>query len=158
MRVPLSTEHEELGSLEGILEANHSTTPHHGLEPRVYNRTNPPEGGCPEPALAGFVPCRHGVPARGSGFTLSEAVTGARVPCRFPPEQLAEARVASGNRVALFGRIRYSRAGTPLSISVEQIRRLRAQSELPQARDLEGINLTGGTDPVDYVRSLRASA
>ena len=94
----------------------------------------------------------------GTTFAIWEVLTGARVECRFPPEMLDEAHAAFRHRVSVSGRIRYSRTGRPLSIRVEHIRILRSSSELPQARDLEGIDITGGIDPAEYVRRLRSEA
>jgi hypothetical protein len=88
-------------------------------------------------------------------FGIWDAVTGRAVECRFPQELYQEAYSLFGQRVLVTGLVRYSRAGGPKVVRVESIRRLRSQSELPQARDLEGIDITGGLDPAEYVRRNR---
>jgi hypothetical protein len=91
----------------------------------------------------------------GASFNIWNVISGARVTCRIPSEMLDEAHAAFGKRTAVQGKIRYDRRGKPVSISVHHIRILREQSELPQSRDLEGIDITGGIDPVEHVRRLR---
>jgi hypothetical protein len=89
-------------------------------------------------------------------FNIWDRVTDRRVECSFPKDMLQEAIAAFAQRVAVHGRVRYSASGDPIRIAVEELRRLRSQEELPQAKDLEGIDLAGGEDPVDYVRRLRS--
>lgn len=76
-------------------------------------------------------------------FGIWEAFSDLRVECRFSPDQLEDARQALSQRVAVTGTIRYDRRGRPVSISrITQIRVLRPQGLLPQAKDLEGIPVT----------------
>jgi hypothetical protein len=94
---------------------------------------------------------KHGRPY----FAIWDDLRGQRIECVIPPEKLGEAHDAFDHRVAVFGNVRYSGADRPVSIKVQQIRPLKDQSELPQAGDLEGINITDGVDPTEYVRRLR---
>lgn len=88
-------------------------------------------------------------------FNIRDVLTGARVPCRLSKDQLEEAQAAVGRRAAVSGRVRYSPTGKPQTINVEQIRHLREQKDLPQFKDLAGINLTDGADPVEYIQRFR---
>jgi len=94
----------------------------------------------------------------GATFRIWDVLTKAGVLCVIPPEMLPQAHEAFGKRVAVRGRIRYRADGKPKRITVysaQDLRPLREQSELPQARDLEAINITDGVDPSEYVRRLR---
>ncbi len=88
-------------------------------------------------------------------FAIWEVISGARIECYIPEERLDEAHEAFGRRVSVSGKIRYSKAGQPIRIHVEELRALRPQEELPQLKDLEGISITGDVDPTDYIRGLR---
>jgi hypothetical protein len=94
--------------------------------------------------------------ARGKiNFKLYDPLTNCRIACYISPEKLEEAKAAFPHRVAVYGPIRYAKSGRPLSIEVEQIRRLRLRSELPQLKDLGRIDLTGGADSSEHIRRLR---
>jgi hypothetical protein len=94
--------------------------------------------------------------ARGKiNFKLYDPLTNYRTVCYISPEKLDEAKAAFPHRVAVYGAIRYAKSGRPLSIDVEQIRRLRLRSELPQLKDLGRIDLTGGADSSEHIRRLR---
>ncbi len=88
-------------------------------------------------------------------FNLYDVLTGEKITCYFSREKLEEAKQAFACRVAVSGKAKYTRSGRPISVQVEQIRRLRDRKDLPQAKDLEGINITGGVEPERFVRSLR---
>ncbi|HLJ13258.1 MAG TPA: hypothetical protein VKV15_02095 [Bryobacteraceae bacterium] len=89
-------------------------------------------------------------------FNIYDPLTKFRTACFIPPNRLDEAKDAFLGRVAVYGEIRYAKSGKPLSIAVTgEIRRLRSRADLPQAKDLEGIDITSGDDPSDYVRRLR---
>lgn len=91
----------------------------------------------------------------GYTFNVYEPISGRRVACSFPGEMLDQAREAFSQRVRVSGTARFTRDGVPLSMRVERMERLREQHELPQASDLEGINITDGMDPTEYVGMLR---
>lgn len=78
-----------------------------------------------------------------------------RIACRFSEDMLERVRELLGHRVSVSGKARFSRGGRPLSIEVVEARKLRDQSELPQIRDLVGIDITHGLSSEAYVRSLR---
>jgi len=92
----------------------------------------------------------------GYSFNLYDDVHG-RIPCTFKPELLDTVREMFSGRVLVAGQARYSPSRRVVSLRVEHIRRLRSQNELPQFSDLESINLTGGVDSTEFVRSLRSA-
>jgi hypothetical protein len=93
-------------------------------------------------------------------FAVYDRFTGKRVECTFENADLQKAKEAFGRRVNIYGRIRYNRESQPESVSVEPngIEVIPEQHELPQFADLEGLDITGGVDPAEYVRSLRDDA
>ncbi len=86
---------------------------------------------------------------------LWDPLTGQAIECHFPDTALDQVREAFGRRVQVAGPVRYNALGRPCSVQLERLRVFREQSELPQARDLEGIDITGGADPTEYIRRLR---
>ncbi len=88
-------------------------------------------------------------------FNIYDELTGNRVECRFRADYLDQTKVALARRVEITGRIHYSGDNMPKTVTVDTIRVIPPQGELPQASDLEGINITDGEDPVDYVRRIR---
>jgi hypothetical protein len=78
-----------------------------------------------------------------------------RIACRFPKDMLDQVRTLLGERVSVYGKARFSRAGKPLSIEIVEARRLPSQEELAQLKDFTGINITNGESSEAYVRSLR---
>lgn len=88
-------------------------------------------------------------------FNIYETLTNRKVVCHFPESMVDEAHRAFRKRVAAYGKVKYTRTGRPLSIAVEQLRVLREKQDLPQAKDLEGIDLTGGVDATEHIRRLR---
>ncbi len=79
----------------------------------------------------------------GTTFLIWDVVTGYRIECRFPSDMYEDAYAAFTKRVAVYGRIRFSRHGKPKYVVVEKLRQLRSQSELPQAKDLEKTPRSG---------------
>ena len=88
-------------------------------------------------------------------FKLHDPLTDYRIACYISPDKLEEAKAAFPHRIAAYGQIRYAKSGKPLSIDIQQIRRLRLRSDLPQVEDIGKLDLTGGTDSSEYIRRLR---
>lgn len=96
---------------------------------------------------------RHG----GDAFKVWDTLTGQAVRCSITHDLLDQATTLfrEGARVQVTGRVRY-RDGTPVSVDVEGIRRLRRRDELPQADDIVGkVDFTGGMSSEDFVREHR---
>ena len=87
-------------------------------------------------------------------FVLRESLDACEVRCTFSPEFEPQVRTMWKKRVRVSGAIKYAADGTPLDINVEGIRELQSVADLPQFKDF-GIDITGGMDSADYVRSLR---
>jgi hypothetical protein len=87
--------------------------------------------------------------------TLWDPVTMQAIECRFAEDRMAAVKQAFGRRVQISGPVRYNALGQPQSVQLEHLRIMRDQNELPQARDLEGISITGGMDPTEYLRRTR---
>jgi hypothetical protein len=77
-----------------------------------------------------------------------------RIKCVIAQEQVEQVKELLGRRVALTGRISY-RNHKPVLVQVEAIRAMRDDSELPDIRDIQPIDITGGLSPEEYVRRLR---
>jgi hypothetical protein len=77
-----------------------------------------------------------------------------RVKCVISQEQVQQVKDLLGRRVALTGRISY-RNHKPVSVQVEAIRAMRDENELPQLKDIQPIDITGGLSPEEYVQRLR---
>jgi hypothetical protein len=80
--------------------------------------------------------------------------TKERVVCKMSKAQIEKTLSVFGHRVTIHGRVKYTKEGKPEEIEVGQIRRL-SKDRPPSFGDLEGINITGGIDPTEYVRRLR---
>lgn len=91
----------------------------------------------------------------GTKFKLHDPLTNVRIACYVSPDKVDEAKAAWPHRVAVYGEIRYAKSGKPLSIDVQQIRRLRTRSELPQLQDIGPVDITGGIDSSEYIRRVR---
>ena len=85
-------------------------------------------------------------------FTIFDPITGKAVRCYFPSNKLEDAYRAFNRRVTVTGKAKYNRMGNAVSISVEKIRELEGGVT---TREMEGINITEGTDSAGYVRGLR---
>ena len=94
-------------------------------------------------------------------FVIYDPLTQEDIDCFFAEERYEEVKAAlpkntsTPYRVEVTGKAKFNKKGHPVSIIVEQFRRLRDKSELPGFKDLEGINFTSGLDPTEYVRRLR---
>lgn len=65
-------------------------------------------------------------------------------------------RDAWKRRVCVTGRITVDKfTGNPVEVLVDDIRILRLRSELPQIDDISGIDIAGGMESSEYVRSMR---
>lgn len=96
----------------------------------------------------------HG-PAR---FVIYHSRTRKAVTCRFDRQRWLEAvKEALGSRVNVAGAVHYNAKGEPLRIDLADIRRLKAEDQLPAIARLTGSmpDLTGGQRSEEYVRSLR---
>jgi len=89
-----------------------------------------------------------------NSFNIFDPLTDARIICYFSDDKLDEAKSAFAQRVAVYGQILYNKYGKPVSLHVEEIRRLRSRADLPQAKDID-IDITDGADPTGYIRRLR---
>ncbi len=90
-----------------------------------------------------------------STFIIYDPLTNTKINCTFPDEDLEKAKEALPYRVSVAGTATYNAKGQVTSIKVDSFRKLRQRKDLPQARDLERIDFTGGLDPVEYIRRLR---
>jgi hypothetical protein len=91
-------------------------------------------------------------------FNVYEPLRGARVPCYFSADQLLEqasAALSCRRRVMVSGTAKFTRDGKIISMQAERMKVLREREELPQLADLEGIDITGGVNPTEYIRMLR---
>jgi hypothetical protein len=84
-----------------------------------------------------------------TSFKLYEPIANYRITCYISADKLEEAKAAFPHRVAVYGPIRYAKNGRALSIDVQQIRRLRLRSDLPQAKDMGIIYLTTSRENSD---------
>jgi hypothetical protein len=94
----------------------------------------------------------------GTKLWIWDVLTNTKVECLVTDAQLEEAKGAFRKRVAVTGRAKVTRKGKPLEIEVASIRVLKEKNELPQAKDFEGtgrVDITGGVDSAEYIRSLR---
>ena len=77
------------------------------------------------------------------------------VACKITSEAMIQKAIKLfGKRVAAHGRVKYTKSGEPVEIEVGSIRQLGG-SPLPTFEDLEGIDITNGIDPTEYIRRLR---
>jgi hypothetical protein len=76
-----------------------------------------------------------------STFAIWDAISGMRIECHIPEEMLKDALDAFGKRVSVSGRIHYARDARPRSMRVTDLYVFPEQSQLPQFRDLEGMEL-----------------
>jgi hypothetical protein len=90
-------------------------------------------------------------------LVIVEKLTGEKTPCYLRNPSLdAELRKAWKKRVVVTGEIVVKReTKKPVKIKVDEIRILRERSELPQIEDLRGIDITGGVESSEYIRTLR---
>lgn len=88
-------------------------------------------------------------------FNMYDVASDRGITCYFADAMLAEVLDAFGKRVVAYGMGRFDHEGAPLSLEVEELRQQAQQDELPQFSDLEGIDITGGLNPTEYIRRLR---
>jgi hypothetical protein len=91
-------------------------------------------------------------------FCVWDEVTGQRVECIIPPlhgELLSQAHAAFGERVTVTGTIRYASPGRPCTMRVDSLAVRPSRDRLPRALDLPPVDITGGVDAGEYVRTLR---
>jgi hypothetical protein len=81
--------------------------------------------------------------------------TGEKVVCTLDKPLMDEAAKYFGKRVSMYGRVRYTREGTPVEIEVKAVRAMKEKADIPQFADLEGIDITDGVDPTEYIGRLR---
>ncbi len=72
-------------------------------------------------------------------FSIFEPLTGNRVICTFPPEQLDRVMSAFGKRVAAFGEIFATASGKRLRVRAETFDVFPSESELPGIDEMVGI-------------------
>ena len=87
-------------------------------------------------------------------FVLRDSLKAVDVQCAFNADLEEEVRAAWKKRVRAFGKIRYTAEGIPREIEVDSIEVLKSAEQLPQFKDFS-IDITGGIDSVDYIRSMR---
>ena len=88
-------------------------------------------------------------------LVLVDRLTGEEIPCYVGESLDKDVREAWKRRVEVTGRIETNRATKKKSIHVEKIRILRERNQLPQIKDLHGIDLTDGVESSEYIRNLR---
>ncbi len=90
-------------------------------------------------------------------LVIVDALTGQHIPCYLTDERLeSTVRQAWKCRVRVEGRIKVDRqTSQPLEMAVDDIRILRERDDLPQMKDLHGIDITDGVKSSEYVRDLR---
>lgn len=95
----------------------------------------------------------------GSEFVIYDGLTGRPTRCVFDQDDFDRVIELLGDRVYVYGSVRYSRKHEPLSMTVERFEKAPEQDELPAIEDLHraGVNITGGDDPADFIRGLRDS-
>jgi hypothetical protein len=88
---------------------------------------------------------------------ILDRLTGEVTRCYLRDESL-ECKALQGwkHRVAVTGQITVDRqSGRPVQVEVDEIRILPDRNDLPQIEDLNGIDITNGVEPSEYVRRLR---
>jgi len=92
-------------------------------------------------------------------FYIYDLLTDDRTRCIFSPEFIPQVAdlIKTRARVRVSGRARYTQKHKPTIVQVDYFEALPAEQDLPTLEDLHkmDINITGGLDPVEYVRRLR---
>lgn len=86
-------------------------------------------------------------------FNVYDPLTGDRIVCHFRTDKVEEVRAAWTGRVAVSGEIRYDKHGKPLSVLVDEIRKL--SGSILRVQDMPAIDITGGVESSEYIRRLR---
>jgi hypothetical protein len=77
---------------------------------------------------------------------------GIAVKCNVSTQQLEDAKIYLGTRVSIRGRIKYRRNRPHVVVDVFDIRQLLGSNRAPQPEDIGPVDLTGGMDPIEYLR------
>jgi hypothetical protein len=98
----------------------------------------------------------HGTPQVSPQIRVWDSIPlpGYAVKCAISEDRLSEVKDLLGQRVAVTGPIHY-RNHKPMLIDVQNIRRLRSQSDLPQIETMEPIDITGDLSSEEYIRRMR---
>ena len=90
-------------------------------------------------------------------IVIVEKLTGEETPCYLRrPELDTVVREAWKKRVVATGEIVVDReTRKPKRILVDDVRILQERADLPQMKDLHGIDITGGVESSEYIRDLR---
>lgn len=87
-----------------------------------------------------------------------DPLTRAKVECRVNRQELWDKALdimkRDNRRVSIYGLAHYKK-DFPSWVQVEDLESLPGRNELPDPLRMEGIDLTGGVDSVDYIRGLR---
>lgn len=159
-RTPVETTRRTLENLIGLIEAKKEEEAlelKEATTPRIELHAYPSAKIREESTLIGrleTVTVHGGKPK----FVIYDPLTEKKIDCFFSEkdfEEVQELLSLDPYRVSVTGKARYNRQGRPISIEVESFTKLRSREELPQFRDLEGINLSGELDPTEYIRRMR---
>ncbi len=90
-------------------------------------------------------------------LVIEDDLTGEKIACYFDDVEIErQARNAWKRRVSVSGEIIVNRAsGDPEKVLVEDIQVLHERAELPQMKDLYGIDITHGVESSKYIEGLR---
>ena len=89
------------------------------------------------------------------GLSVWDILRRRRIECHFPPEIYETACGLMGRRVDASGKIRYSQEGVPIRMHVERMRVLSDHDAIGEVLNGPPMDITGGIDPVEYVRKIR---
>ena len=88
-------------------------------------------------------------------FIIQDEATSRKITCVFPPNEVD--RVGNGflqKRIEVYGKARFSDKGIPISIEISDFEKTTAP-KYPRISAAPPMRITGGIDPVDYVRKIR---
>lgn len=83
-------------------------------------------------------------------FNIYDLLTRRKVRCVCDMDVLHDLIGSLGKRLLVYGEIRFTAAGLPVSIRVEKVRILRERSELPQPSDLDRIPAGQSPGRIDW--------
>lgn len=75
----------------------------------------------------------------GGSFNVYQPPNDHRVKCTFPKDKVPEVRDALDKRVSVWGEVKYRRDGTPVQVSMRELRVLGGDKDLPGIEDVLGI-------------------
>lgn len=90
------------------------------------------------------------------GFHIYDLVTDHKIECDIPKDRLEEAKNLLGGYVWVYGETSFKN-DKPYRMKASDFGRMTPDSELPNFRDVQGINITGGITSEEYVRRMRDS-